>query len=404
MESAEDCFRRVPGARLWQMRTEARRVLVSFVRERMSLQWAAAGEQRKAMETQQSLFDPAVLTMGFARRFATYKRPNLLLQDPDRLLRILNDPRRPVQLVVAGKAHPDDREGQRLIEEWTRFITRCEGRAVFLSDYDMLLTERLVQGVDLWLNTPRRPWEACGTSGMKVLVNGGLNISELDGWWAEAYAPEVGWALGDGREHGYDPGWNAAEADELYRRLELEVIPEFYARDAHGVPTAWVERIRESMARLAPQYSANRVVRQYTEEIYLPAAAAYQARVSGGAALAREAANWQHKLGEEWPAVHFGRTVVSREGDWHIFEVEVFHEGMGPDALVVEIYAAPNRPERGPFRQPMTRMRTMPPPGGTVYSARVPASRPATDYTPRTFPRSESLSVPLEVDWITWQR
>jgi starch phosphorylase len=146
---------------------------------------------------------------------------------------------------------------------------------VFLSDYDVLMAEHLVQGVDVWVNTPRRPWEASGTSGMKVLVNGGLNLSELDGWWAEAYSPEVGWAIGDGREHGDDPSWDAAEAESLYAVLEREVIPEFYARDEHGIPRGWVARMRESMARLTPAFSTNRAVRQYTEEHYLSAAAAF---------------------------------------------------------------------------------------------------------------------------------
>ena len=143
---------------------------------------------------------------------------------------------------------------------------------IFLSDYDMLLTEQLVQGVDVWLNTPRRPWEACGTSGMKVLVNGGLNLSELDGWWAEAYKPEVGWALGDGQEHGDEQAWDAIEAVALYDLLERNVIPEFYTRDEKGIPTAWVARMRESMAQLTPQFSSNRAVREYTEQHYIPAA------------------------------------------------------------------------------------------------------------------------------------
>ena len=168
------------------------------------------------------MFDPDVLTIAFARRFATYKRPNLLLHDPQRLLRILTNTQRPVQLIMAGKAHPADEPGQALIRQWIQFIRNTEARrhVIFLSDYDMLLTERLVQGADVWLNTPRRPWEASGTSGMKVLVNGGINLSELDGWWAEAYTPEVGWALGDGREHGDDPQWDAAEAEALYQLLE----------------------------------------------------------------------------------------------------------------------------------------------------------------------------------------
>jgi len=196
------------------------------------------------------------LTLGFARRFATYKRPNLLLHDLERLLRLLGNAERPVQLIIAGKAHPADRAGQALIQEWIHFIRRPETRphVIFLSDYDVLLTEHLVQGVDVWLNTPRRPWEGCGTSGMKVLVNGGINLSELDGWWAEAYTPEVGWALGDGREHGDDRAWDAIEAEALYELLEREVIPAFYARDEQGIPGAWVTRLRESMARLTPRF------------------------------------------------------------------------------------------------------------------------------------------------------
>ena len=176
--------------------------------------------------------------------------------------------------MIAGKAHPADKEGQALIKEWIQFIRRPEVRphAIFLSDYDMQLTERLVQGVDVWLNTPRRPWEACGTSGMKVLVNGGLNLSELDGWWAEAYVSDLGWALGDGQEHGNDPAWDAAEAEALYERLEREVIPEFYTRNEKGIPIAWVNRMRESMARLTPHFAADRTVREYTEQHYLPAA------------------------------------------------------------------------------------------------------------------------------------
>ena len=211
------------------------------------------------------------MTLGFARRFAAYKRPNLLLHDSERLVRILTNRDRPVQLVLAGKAHPQDGEGQSMIRQWFDFIRRPEvrSRVIFLSDYDVLMAEHLVQGVDVWVNTPRRPWEASGTSGMKVLVNGGLNLSELDGWWAEAYSPAVGWAIGDRREHGEDPSWDAAEADALYGLLEREVVPEFYSRDEHGIPGAWVARMRESMARLTPTYSTNRVVRQYTEEHYI---------------------------------------------------------------------------------------------------------------------------------------
>ena len=280
METLEQDIRCVSDAKLWQFRAAARKSLIEFARQCLSQQLAASGSSPVEVDVADRLFDHDALTLGFARRFATYKRPNLLLRDPARLLRLLSDPRRPVQLILAGKAHPEDKAGQMMIQQWVRFIRQPEVRRhiIFLSDYDMLLTEHLVQGVDVWINTPRRPWEASGTSGMKVLVNGGINLSELDGWWAEAYTPEVGWALGDGQEHGDDPAWDAAEAERLYNLLEYEVIPEFYTRDENGIPTAWVARMRESMARLAPRFSANRTVREYTEQHYLPAAAAYKKR------------------------------------------------------------------------------------------------------------------------------
>ena len=242
---------------LWQFRTAASKSLVEYARERLSRQLAASGASPEAVEAAKHLFDPNALTLGFARRFATYKRPNLLLHDPQRLLRLLTNSRAPGATHHRRKGAPGGPGGAGLIQAWMHFIRRPEARphVIFLSDYDMLLTEHLVQGVDVWINTPRRPWEACGTSGMKVLVNGGINLSELDGWWAEAYTPEVGWALGDGQEHGDDPAWDAAEAEALYDLLEREVIPEFYTRDENGIPTAWVTRMRESMARLTPLFA-----------------------------------------------------------------------------------------------------------------------------------------------------
>ncbi len=196
-------------AQLWQMRSAGRKTLGRSHAQTVCASARLGRSHIRRTPTPYSM--KTTLTLGFARRFATYKRPNLLLHDPERLVRLLSDPQRPVQLILAGKAHPQDLPGQALIQQWNDFIQRPEirGRVVFLSDYDMLLAQELVQGVDLWINTPRRPWEACGTSGMKVLVNGGLNLSELDGWWAEAYSPEVGWAIGDGKEHGEDPAWDA---------------------------------------------------------------------------------------------------------------------------------------------------------------------------------------------------
>ncbi len=258
------------------------------------------------------LFDPNALTLGFARRFAPYKRPNLLLHDQQRLLRLLINTEHPIQLIIAGKAHPEDKAGQDLIREWIHFIQQTKARqhAVFLSDYDMHLTGHLVQGVDVWINTPRRPWEASGTSGMKVLVNGGVNLSELDGWWAEAYTPEVGWALGDGQEHGDDPAWDTIEANALYDLLENKLIPEFYNRDENGLPKAWVAHIRESMAMLTPRFSANRTVREYTDQHYLPAAVSYLSRASNKGAMGKKLVNWQHTLEQKWAAMRFGETII----------------------------------------------------------------------------------------------
>jgi starch phosphorylase len=199
-------IRKVPDEKLWALRTSSRKSLVDYTLERLARNLTAAGVEAPKIEKVRARLKPEVLTLGFARRFAAYKRPNLLLHDPARLTRILTNPKRPAQLILAGKAHPADKDGQALIHEWIHYIRDCaiNPPVVFLSDYDMLLAERLVQGVDVWINTPRRPWEACGTSGMKVLVNGGINLSELDGWWSEAYMPQVGWALGDGEEHGND--------------------------------------------------------------------------------------------------------------------------------------------------------------------------------------------------------
>ena len=232
-------IRRLSDEQLWQLRTSARKNLIGRVRLRYARQRAAGYDGPHDLP---QVLDEHVLTVGFARRFATYKRPNFLLRDPERLIRLLTNPERPMQLVLAGKAHPADKPGQALIQQWNDFIERPEiqQHVVFLSDYDMLMAQELVQGTDLWINTPRRPWEACGTSGMKTLVNGGLNFSELDGWWAEAYSPQVGWAIGDGLEHGDDPAWDNIEAEAMYSLLEQEVVPEFYERGENGRrPNGW---------------------------------------------------------------------------------------------------------------------------------------------------------------------
>jgi starch phosphorylase len=405
-KTLEHEIRRVSDADLWQLRTAARKTLVEYARERLSKELAASGASPEEVEGAKHLFDPNALTLGFARRFATYKRPNLLLHDPARLFCLLANPARPVQLIIAGKAHPQDQAGRGLIQEWIQFIRQPENRShiIFLSDYDMLLTEKLVQGVDVWINTPRRPWEASGTSGMKVLVNGGLNLSELDGWWAEAYTPEVGWALGDGQEHGDDPAWDAAEAAALYDLLEREVVPEFHARDQSGIPRAWVKRMRESMGRLTPRFSANRTVREYTEQHYLPAAAAYRERAVENGAMGRRLVDWRHSLAEKWSKLCFGGVKVETKDEQHVFEIQVCLDDLSPDAVRVELYADGGI-GNAPVLQEM--QRAGPPAGascGYVYSAAVSATRPATEYTARLVPHCEGAAVPLEESHILWQR
>jgi starch phosphorylase len=239
---------------------------------------------------------------------------------------------------------------------------------------------------------------------MKVLVNGGINLSELDGWWAEAYTPEVGWALGDGREHGDDPAWDAAEADALYGLLEREVIPEFYTRDKDNVPTAWIARIRESMARLAPRFSANRTVREYTERYYLPAAAAYRVRATSQGEAGRQIADWQQALENEWPLLRFGEIKLESDEVQHIFEVQVYLNRLNPNAVRVELYADGIDGEM-PVRHEMHRERELEGAGGGyVYRAAVPGNRPAPDYTARIVPRHDGAAVPLEAAQILWQR
>lgn len=405
-ENLAQDIRRISDADLWNFRAAASKSFVEYARARLSRQLASSGASPWVVDVAKNILDPNALTLGFARRFAAYKRPNLLLHDPERLIRLLTDSRRPVQLIVAGKAHPDDRAGQALIQEWMRFLRRPEVRrqVVFLSDYDMRLTEQMVQGVDVWLNTPRRPWEACGTSGMKVLVNGGLNLSELDGWWAEAYSPEVGWAIGDGLEHDDDPEWDAAEAQELYERLEREVIPEFYARDEQGIPTAWVARMRESMAQLTPRFSANRTVREYTEQHYLPAAASFQSREADNGAAGRQMVEWKQRIEQKWATLFFGEVKVETRDNQHAFEIQVYLNDFDRTEVKVELYA------RGlmgddPVRYEMNLLRQLADaPGYYLYSAEVPAARPAEDYTPRVVPNRDGFRVPLEDAHILWQR
>lgn len=399
-------IREISNAKLWKLRKDSRLTIVEYVRDRLSKQLVVAGASEKEIKEAKLLFDPSILTLGFARRFAAYKRPNLLLHDPERLIRILKNKKCPVQLIIAGKAHPDDEQGQKLIQQWIYFIQRPEvhGHVIFLSDYDMHLTEHLVQGVDLWINTPRRPWEACGTSGMKVLVNGGLNLSELDGWWAEAYVPEVGWALGDGLEHGEDPALDAVEANTLYDLLEHEVVPCYYERDENNIPIEWVARMRESMARLTPIYSANRSVREYTEKYYLPSAVLYHEREANQGLIGKDIVEWQQKLKNNWNLITFGEMKVEKHTDQYIFQCQIYIHNLATENIKIELYADGIKNEII-FQQEMKIIHQADGDDGFyVYKGIVPANRPSSDYTARAIACRKGIMIPLENSYILWQK
>jgi starch phosphorylase len=263
--------------------------------------------------------------------------------------------------------------------------------------------QQMAAGVDVWINTPLRPWEACGTSGMKLLANGGVNLSVLDGWWAEAYSSEVGWALGEGHEHS-EAQADPHEAAELYNLLENQVVPDFYHRDAQGAPAAWISRIRASMSQLALQFTSRRMMREYVEQTYLPGAAAYRRRAANGAAVAQALKSWQDRLNEQWKGLRFGELRATQTPEGWRFDVQVYFGELGPDLVKVELYA--DAQENGaPTRMEMACLQEIPGAiNGYLYSAVAPASRPSEHYTPRMVPFHPEAQAPLEDAHILWQR
>jgi len=409
LEFMQEQIRCVDDATIWKLRSNSRQSLVDFTRRRLALQRAFHRATSQEIEAASRVFDQRWLMLGFARRFATYKRLNMLLHDPQRLIRILTDPARPVQLVLAGKAHPQDWAGQMIIKQWIDFIRNpglnqsVQQHVVFLTDYDMLVTQELVAGVDVWINTPRRPWEASGTSGMKVLANGGLNLSELDGWWAEAYSPDVGWAIGDGRDRGEDDSWDAAEAEALYALLEREVIPGFYRRDEHNIPREWISRIRESMARLTPEFSSNRAVRQYTEEHYIRLASAYSGRAADSGKAGARMHAWKTEIAAHWHEVKFGAVAIDKRNGQYLYRAEVHLGAIKPDDVQIELYAEPVDSGQ-PIRAAMVLDHMVSSAGVYLYSGAVPSGRPSDHFTLRAIPRCREALIPLELPLIAWQK
>ena len=338
----------IPDNMLWRVHNHLRSRLVDFVRERLKSQMIARGARAQELQEAEEALNPDALTIGFARRFATYKRANLLLQDKESLLRIIGNTDRPVQFIFAGKAHPQDQGGKQLIKELTALCRDKEHRMnmVFLEDYDMEVASHLISGCDVWLNNPRRPLEACGTSGMKAMFNGVLQFSTLDGWWDEAWKPDnsVGWAIGKGEEYS-DPDYqDFVELQTLYNILEHDIIPEFYDRPRGDMPRAWVAKMKRALVELGPRFTSHRMVLDYVNEAYAPALKSHLQLCADNYAPARALSEWRMHIMTHWSDIQINNIHIRKNDTVYIsdsLEVEatVFTAGIPLEHLVVYIYA-----------------------------------------------------------------
>jgi starch phosphorylase len=330
---------------LWHVRNEMRRQLVADARRRVGDAWHEQNPGVGDPVWYRSLLDPDVLTIGFARRVPTYKRLTLMLHDEDRLRSLLLHPTRPIQIVIAGKSHPADEEGKRLIQRLVEFASEIDvrERIVFLPNYDIAMARVLYPGTDVWLNNPLRPLEACGTSGMKAALNGSLNLSILDGWWAEFYDEENGWAIPSADSAGDGAERDKLEANSMYDLIEYQIAPRFYDRGDDGVPHRWVQSIRHTLSTMAPELSADRMVREYVDRLYVPAAAASTAVTTDAFEPARELAGWKARVSAAWPAVQVthvesgGVDAVPQVGDTLHVRAQVDLGGLSAQDVAVEV-------------------------------------------------------------------
>jgi len=341
----------IPAGELWRTHERRRERLVAFARRRLQAQLKNRGAAQSVVDEAEEVLSPDALTIGFGRRFATYKRATLLLRDPERLGRILNDPHRPVQIIYAGKAHPRDQWGKELIKSIVDLAARPEfrRRIVFLEDYDGAIARYMVQGCDVWLNTPLRPQEASGTSGMKALANGALNVSTLDGWWDEAWqmgldsGQEVGWAIGKGESYQDAAYQDQVEAEALYQLLEKEIVPTFYERRSDGVPRKWIDRMKTSIMRLCPEFNMHRMAMQYTDEYYLAAHRRHLRLQADDASRARNLAAWRVRVEAAWPRLQI-KAVSNGLGEFNLgneipVSVTVFLDSLTPEDVSVQIFS-----------------------------------------------------------------
>ncbi|GAB6036992.1 alpha-glucan family phosphorylase [Fundidesulfovibrio butyratiphilus] len=340
----------ISDAELWRTHERLRERLVDFVRRRLRDQLMARGAKRKELETADEVLDPQTLTIGFARRFATYKRATLVLQEQERFMKLLSDTSRPLQFIFAGKAHPQDNEGKKFIQQIVQLCNtpECRYSMVFLEDYDMEISSTMYQGCDVWLNTPRRPLEACGTSGMKAMCNGVLNCSTLDGWWAEAWSPDnaYGWAIGQGEEYEDLSYQDFVESQTLYNLLENEIIPTFYDRGHGNLPRSWIRKMKNALRVLGPVFTSHRMVEDYAKNAYVPAIDNYNRLVRADYAAAKDLAQWRMEMMTKWGNLQVRNIQAADPGQVYVGEpipvsAEVWLNGIRTQDVRVEIYCGP---------------------------------------------------------------
>jgi starch phosphorylase len=405
---------RIPDSELWRAQQRLRERLVTFARGRLRRQLELRGAHRAAVRMAKEILDPEVLTIGFARRFATYKRATLLFRDPDRLARIINRTDQPIQFIFAGKAHPKDQLGKDLIREIIHLVSRDEFRArcVFLEDYEIEMAKILIAGVDVWLNTPRRPLEASGTSGMKVPVNGGINLSVVDGWWGEGYKGDNGWAIGHGEEYDDHAYQDEVESLALYDLLETEIAPLFYDRGADGLPRDWIAIMKASMRTLIPVFNTNRMIEDYCEKFYLPASLQWKLLSGNGMAEAKKLVSWKQMMASHWHEVEVMNVEadVTREfkvGEEVPVRVHVRLGSIEAADVTVEAVTGPVNPKGeidGGTAYRLDQSESTKGPGEHVFRGTVPCTASGRmGFAVRILPCTRGLSAnPFETRLIRW--
>ena len=351
-----DRIDKIPDEELWRVHERRRGRLVAFARRRLVKQIKSRGGSQAEIANASEIFDPNALTIGFARRFATYKRATLIFKDLERLADIINARNQPVQFIFAGKAHPKDEEGKKLIQEIYQFTKEepFKRRVVFIENYDMNVAHHLVEGCDIWLNNPRRPLEASGTSGMKVVANGGLNFSILDGWWDEGFDPEVGWKIGNGEEY-TDPDYqDEVESRQLYTILESQIIPMFYSRGTDGLPREWITKVKNSIKKLAPYFNTHRMVQEYFNNYYMPAYDKRTLLTKDNCSQVKTFTAWKERIKTHWPSVKVIKIENSANkapvfvGQNFPINIEVSLGDLKPEDVEVQAYYGPVEKQEDP--------------------------------------------------------